>query len=233
MPVAFGQEEAITQKRARVNATVAMPDRSLVSDMFEQREMPKVGLDLRPVQAPIPFHPEMDAAWPEGMGGAINAVLEGQDPEGAICKLRGVQGDATYPKVSFETVMEEEILAPIKGFKKPNAPNLAGINTAVPADVPVAKLREQHIVSVMSEELHGYRKPDPENAAIMSHPHPAGGSRLYGRNRGMAREQNPRHFKKPRFGISAATPPLQGTDYGGYRINNGLLPDQRRLPDNR
>jgi hypothetical protein len=233
MPVYFGQEEPVNQTRAPVNATPAMPDRSLAGYAFDARKRTARALDVRVAQRPIPFHPELDVQWPEGMASAINAVLEDQRMEDALCNMRGLRGDADYPRVAFNNVLEEEIRAPIAGFKQPQAPVHSKINPGVPQDMPVQPLQERHIASVLSEEIHGFRRVDAENAAIISRGHPQTGSRLAGRRFGMARQQNPVHFKKPRFGLHLSNPALPGCDYGGFRLNNGMLPDQRRLPDPR
>lgn len=231
MPVVFGQEEPVNQTRAPLQAAPAQPDKSLASDSFSDRKKPERALDIRLQQAPIPFYPELDTFAPEGYASSINSVLTGQQQQGTIPRIRGTAGDASYPRISHEDTYRQSLQGPIRGFKITYAPSLGKLVEAEPMDHGVSKLHEMHIASVMAEERHGYRRPDPENAAIVTKPKWYGGSRLYGRNQGIARQQNPAHLKKPRFGLPLSVPALPGTDYAGYYINNGRAPEQRRLPD--
>lgn len=231
MPVSFGQEEALNQTRAPVQATPAQPDQHLASVSFEGRREPALSLDLRPSMRPMPFYAELDSFAPEGWATARNTARYGQGD--ALSKVRGTGGEATHPKIGFEQVLEQELEASVRGFKIPFAPSSSKLVESEPVDHPVRKLQETHILSVMAEEDHGYRRPDGENAAILGRPHPQSGSRLAGRQFGMARQQNPAHFKKPRFGLPLSVPALPGTEYAGYYINDGMVPEQRRLPDQR
>lgn len=233
MPVEFGQEEAVQRVERPLNAEVAQPDQHLETAVFDQREAPKQSLDLRMRQDPLPFHTELDQFYPEGLATAINGVLPGQNPQDALCSIRGTGGQASYPRIGFDTVVQEQMIASTSGFKTPYAYSMSGLKEAEPEDKPVARLNDGHIVSVLAEERAGFRRPDAENGRIIAKPIPAGGSRLAGRRFGMARQQNPFHLKKPRNSVPVSFPAKDGIDRGIVRINDGLLPDQRRLPDTR
>lgn len=233
MPVAFGQEEAVQRVQGVVNAEVAQPDQHLKTPIFSEREAPKKTLDIRMRQDPLPFHTELDQFYPEGLATAINAVLPGQSPDDALCFIRGTNGGASYPRISFADVVHEQLVAPTSGFKTPYVRTVSKLKEAEPMDIPCARLDDDHIISVLAEERAGFRRPDSENGAILSRPIPAGGSRLAGRRFGESRQQNPSHLKKPRLGVPSSIPAMPGIDRGIVRINDGLLPDHRRLPDTR
>ena len=233
MPVTFGQEEPITQVSKPLAMGRAQPDFSTVSRSFDGRKEPEKTLDLRMAQAPIPFHPEQDQFWPEGCASAMNAVLTDQQNNDVIPRIRGIGNEPGYLRIQHDKVFEEETRAPIRGFLTPRAPFSVKVSTAQPMDTPVARLDDDHIVSVLVEPEKGFRAPETENVAAVSRSVPLAGSSLYGRRYGWSRQENPKHLKAPRRGVVKSTPPVPGTDYTGYKFNGVVVPEHRRLPNER